>query len=154
QMLRTVVTEQGVRSGLLSYVDGERRLTNLLHLGELLHRMCIEGQLGMTGLSKRLAELIAGADIQSEEYEIRLESDEEAARVITIHKSKGLQYGIVFCPFSWKDPWIPADANVVFHEQDKIVLDLTEAEESKEAQKREKLQDQMRMLYVALTRAK
>jgi exodeoxyribonuclease V beta subunit len=153
QMLRTVVTEQGVRSRLLSYLDGERRLTNLLHLGELLHRMCVEGQLGMTGLGKRLGELIAGTDMQSEEYEIRLESDEEAARVITIHKSKGLQYGIVFCPFSWKDPWILRGSNVIFHDGDKIVLDLVETEESKKAQWEEKRQDQMRLLYVALTRA-
>jgi exodeoxyribonuclease V beta subunit len=152
-MLRTVVTEQGVRSRLLSYLDGERRLTNLLHLGELLHRMCVEGQLGMTGLGKRLGELIAGTDMQSEEYEIRLESDEEAARVITIHKSKGLQYGIVFCPFSWKDPWILRGSNVIFHDGDKIVLDLVETEESKKAQWEEKRQDQMRLLYVALTRA-
>ena len=49
-MLRTVVAEQNVRPRLLSYTDGERRLTNLLHLGELLHHMGVEGQLGMSGL--------------------------------------------------------------------------------------------------------
>jgi exodeoxyribonuclease V beta subunit len=153
QMLRTVVAEQNVRPRLLSYIDGERRLTNLLHLGELLHHMGVEGQLGMSGLFKRLDELIHSQVIQSEEYELRLESDEAAARIITVHKSKGLQYGIVFCPFSWKDPRKPGDENVIFHEQDRIILDLTKDSASKAAQEKETLQDKMRLLYVALTRA-
>jgi len=153
QMLRSAILEQGVRARLLSYVDGERRLTNLLHLGELLHRMCVEGRLGMTGLLKQLSELIGGTDIQNEEYEVRLESDEDAVRVITVHKSKGLQYPIVFCPFSWKDPWGPKDENVIFHENNKIVLDLAGAEASRNTQGEERLQDKMRSLYVALTRA-
>lgn len=153
QMLRTVVTEQGVRSRLLSYVDGERRLTNLLHLGELLHRLCVEGQLGMSGLSKHLNELMLGNDLQSEEHELRLESDEKAVRVITVHKSKGLQYGIVYCPFAWRDPWVHREANVVFHDHGQVVLDLAAGEASVEAQKLERLQDQLRLFYVALTRA-
>jgi exodeoxyribonuclease V beta subunit len=164
QMLRTVVSEQGVRPRLLSYPDGERRLTNLLHLGELLHRMCVEDQLGMSGLFKRLGELIRSPEIQSEEYELRLESDEAAARIITIHKSKGLQYGIVFCPFAWKNPPTRSrsnsrqtskqqEKNVIFHDGDKIILDLESLPSSVAAQEEETFQEKMRLLYVALTRA-
>ena len=59
QMLRTLLLEQGVRARLLSYPAGERRLTNILHLSELLHAMCVEHRLGITGTLKRLAEQIA-----------------------------------------------------------------------------------------------
>ena len=55
QMLRTLLLEQGVRARLLSYPAGERRLTNILHLSELLHAMCVEHRLGITGTLKRLA---------------------------------------------------------------------------------------------------
>ena len=98
QMLRTLLLEQGVRSRLLSYPLGERRLTNVLPLSELLHGMCVEQRLGMTGTLKCLAEQIQNPDAtRSEQYEQRLESDEEAVRIVTIHKSKGLEYPIVFC---------------------------------------------------------
>src|SRR5208283_5159488 len=75
-MLRTLLLEQGVRARLLSYPAGERRLTNILHLSELLHTMCVEHRLGITGTLKRLAEQIQNPDTtRSEQYEQRLESD-------------------------------------------------------------------------------
>ena len=154
QMLRTLMLEEGVRARLLSYPSGERRLTNLLHLSELLHAMCMEHQLGMAGTLKRLAEEIQSPDIaRSEQYEQRLESDEKAVRIVTIHKSKGLEYPIVFCPFCWgdADPW---DRSVIFHRDGMLTLDLEESEEHREAQRSELLAEKMRLLYVALTRAK
>src|SRR6202011_79735 len=77
QMLRTLLLEQGVRARLLGYPAGERRLTNILHLSELLHGMCVEHRLGMTGTLKTLAEQIENPDTtRSEQYEQRLESEE------------------------------------------------------------------------------
>ena len=37
-----------------------------------------------------------------EESDCRLESDEDAIKVLTIHKSKGLQFPVTFIPFSWR----------------------------------------------------
>ena len=60
QMLRQLSAEHGVRRRLLSYPDGERRLTNFLHLAELLHTACVEHRLGMNGLLKWLGQQMQG----------------------------------------------------------------------------------------------
>jgi exodeoxyribonuclease V beta subunit len=155
QMLRTLSVEQGVRGRLLSYRDGERRLTNLLQFAELLHTVCGENRLGMTGVLKWLGEQTSGGNaLRSDDYELRLESDAEAVRIATIHKSKGLEYGIVFCPFCWGDA--KTRAAVMFHgtESGGLTLDLEGSEENERAQFTEALAEKMRLLYVALTRAK
>ncbi len=155
QMLRTLLLEQGVRARLLSYPSGERRLTNILHLSELLHAICVEHRLGITGTLKRLAEQIENPDTtRSEQYEQRLESDEEAVRIVTIHKSKGLEYPIVFCPYSWSDAEPGRDQSVIFHQDGKLTLDLEGLDAHRRAQRSESLAEKMRLLYVALTRAK
>ena len=155
QMLRTLLLEQGVRSRLLSYPSGERRLTNILHLSELLHAMCVENRLGITGTLKRLAEQIQSPDsTRSEQYEQRLEKDEKAVRIVTVHKSKGLEYEIVFCPFCWGDAEAYSGQGVIFHQNGNLTLDLEKSEAHQRAQRSELLAEKMRLLYVALTRAK
>ncbi len=155
QMLRTMLLEQGVRSRLLSYPSGERRLTNILHLSELLHAMCVENRLGITGTLKRLAEQRQNPDVaRSEQYEQRLEKDEKAVRIVTIHKSKGLEYEIVFCPFCWSDAEPFSGQGVIFHQNGNLTLDLEKSEAHQRAQRSELLAEKMRLLYVALTRAK
>ena len=68
-----------IRARCLRYSDGERRLTNLLHLAELLHRLCRESRLGMSGLLKRLKRGNPKADAaHRDEYELRLEQDARA----------------------------------------------------------------------------
>ena len=103
-MARTLVSREQVKRRLGAFPDGERRLTNLLHLLELLHPRLQEEKLGMEGLLKWLGERrqLAG-DVAPEEHEIRLETDEMAVKIVTIHKSKGLEYPITFCPFLWGD---------------------------------------------------
>jgi exodeoxyribonuclease V beta subunit len=155
QMLRTLLLEQGVRPRLLSYPAGERRLTNILHLSELLHAMCVEHRLGITGTLKRLAEQRQNPDTaRSEQYEQRLEKDEKAVRIVTIHKSKGLEYEIVFCPFCWSDADTYSGQGVIFHQNGKLTLDLGKSDAHQRAQRSELLAEKMRLLYVALTRAK
>ena len=155
QMFRTLLLEQGVRARLLSYPAGERRLTNLLHLSELLHAMCVEHRLGITGTLKGLAEQRQNPDTtRSEQYEQRLESDDEAVRVVTVHKSKGLEYAIVFCPYCWSDAEPYRDQSVIFHEKGKLTLDLEKSDSHRRTQRCELLAEKMRLLYVALTRAK
>jgi exodeoxyribonuclease V beta subunit len=155
QMLRTLLLEQGVRSRLLSYPSGERRLTNMLHLSELLHALCVESRLGITGTLKRLAEQMQNPDAsRSEQYEQRLEKDEKAVRIVTIHKSKGLEYEIVFCPFCWSDAEPYSGQGVIFHQNGNLTLDLEKSDANQRAQRSELLAEKMRLLYVALTRAK
>jgi exodeoxyribonuclease V beta subunit len=154
QMMRALLIGEKVRSRLLRWRDGERRLTNILHLIELLHAACVENRLGIDGLIKWLARQISLGGELKDEHELRLESDEDAVRIVTIHKSKGIEYGITFCPFARKEPWSGAKEFLKFHEDDKLVLDLEESAEHKKIRNREELAESVRQLYVGLTRAK
>src|SRR5881392_1151240 len=154
QMMRELLVREKVRSRLLHWRDGERRLTNVLHLIELLHAACVENRFGIDGLIKWLARQISSGGEVRDEHELRLENDEDAVRIVTIHKSKGLEYGITFCPFVRKEPWGGAKEFLKFHEDDKLVLDLEESAEHKKIQNREELAESVRQLYVGLTRAK
>ena len=154
QMMRELLVREKVRSRLLHWRDGERRLTNVLHLIELLHAACVENRFGIDGLIKWLARQISLGGELKDEHELRLETDEDAVRIVTIHKSKGLEYGVTFSPFARKEPWSGAKEFLKFHEDDKLVLDLEESAEHKKIRNREELAESVRQLYVGLTRAK
>jgi exodeoxyribonuclease V beta subunit len=157
-MFRLFLVREQIKERLLGYPDGERRLTNVLHLLELLHRQTTEKQAGIAGLLKWLAEQQDPNTPRLEENQLRLESDENAVKIVTIHKSKGLEYPIVFCPFSWEGSLI-SDREFVFHDtaqDDRLSFDLgSEARDQNLAQAHnERLSENLRLLYVALTRAK
>ena len=160
QMFRSFMQREQVRPRLLAFPDGERRLTNLLHLSEVLHRASVEHRLGVSGLLKWLGEQRESGDQVAEEHQLRLETDEKAVKLVTIHKSKGLEYSVVFCPFSWKGANIEhgGEEQVFFHEQGdgNLVRDLGSADYDahKQQARVERLAENVRLLYVALTRAK
>jgi exodeoxyribonuclease V beta subunit len=159
-MLRFFLEEEKILPRLMAFADGERRTTNVLHLMEVLQEAWVERKLNMTGLLKWLFEQRDPEAPRSEEHQLRLESDENAVNLVTIHKSKGLEYPIVFCPFSWdgvrgrkrKEP-------VVFHDpqnRTRLVVDLGSDDDRihRALAEKEELAENMRLLYVALTRAK
>jgi len=150
-MIRELLVRESARARLLRLVDGERRLTNLLHLIELLHSACTQNGLGIDSLIAWLARQMSDSGEGKEEYELRLESDEDAVRIVTVHKSKGLQYGITFCPYSWRT--VRSREFTKFHDSGELALDLAANPEHKEAQAREELAESVRQLYVAVTRA-
>ncbi len=154
--LRRLLADYRVRQKLLALDDGHRRLTDLLHLAELLHQ--VEHHVdGIAGMLKYLADRIQQPDARSDDERIRLETDADAVQIVTIHRSKGLEYPVVFCPFAWEGGW-PARAPR-FHYRDERrypVLDLGSenmAEHGRLAQE-EWLSEQLRLLYVSLTRAR
>ena len=156
-MFRQLMNQEGVRERLLSLSNGERRLTNVLHLSEILHTASMEKNLGMTGLLKWYFVQKDPDTPRQEIHQLRLESDEDAVKIITIHKSKGLEFPIVFCPFGWGQSRVPQD-DFVFHDMDadrRITLDL--GSEDREAHRvlaqNELLAENLRLLYVAVTRA-
>jgi exodeoxyribonuclease V beta subunit len=151
---RTMLSRERGRERILSLSDGERRLTNILHCGEVLHQAATEGPLGMDALSAWFGERVC-APPENEEFQIRLESDAKAVRIVTIHVSKGLEYPIVFCPFSWGGVFEPDDT-VVCHDGYRQVVDFGSAdfERHRIAAGNEALAENVRLLYVALTRAK
>ncbi len=157
-MFRKLMARERIKARLLDLADGERRLTNLLHLAELAHQAEVEQRLGPDGLIKWLANQRLSGQKGSDDQQLRLESDARAVRIITMHKSKGLQFEVVFCPFLWSG--VRADKNAaMFHDprkEDRLTLALGPdilPDYQLQAQK-EALAENIRLLYVALTRAK
>ncbi|MEK6655406.1 MAG: exodeoxyribonuclease V subunit beta [Thermodesulfobacteriota bacterium] len=157
KMFRRLLEREEVRSRLLAFPDGERRLTNLLHLSEVLHREASVKKPGMAALLKWLSEHRDPGTPRGEEHQLRLESDSRAVRIVTIHKSKGLEYPVVFCPFPWGDS-SERDEFISYHDpvDRQQVCDLGSDDFSSHRQpaNREKLAEEVRLLYVALTRAR
>jgi exodeoxyribonuclease V beta subunit len=157
-MFRGWMAREKIKARLLAMPDGERRLTNLLHLGELVHQAEVEQRLGMDGVTKWLDDRIHNSDADGEQQQLRLESDARAVRIITMHKSKGLQFDVVFCPFVWTGARLDPAA-VAFHDPDNhhtLTLSLGPdiAAGHQQQARRESLSENLRMLYVALTRAR
>ncbi len=162
--LRRLLDEQNVPARLLALTGGERQLTNLLHLGELLQRAAVELRRGPRGLVEWLGTMrrdaAARAEAVGESAQIRLESDARALKLVTIHKSKGLEYPVVFCPYLWDGALLKgADKEYVrFHDEaagNRPTIDLAGKDSRHcEQSEREALAENLRLLYVALTRAK
>jgi exodeoxyribonuclease V beta subunit len=151
---RVLLAGEGVRGRLLRKPDGERRVTNLLHCLELLHRASHDHGYGVEGLRAWYAEKLALAE-ETEEYQLRLETDDRAVKILTVHVSKGLEFPVVFCPFMWGGTKERGEV-VSFHEDYRLVKDFGSPryEGNRAAARRETLAESMRLLYVALTRAK
>jgi exodeoxyribonuclease V beta subunit len=153
-MLRRLLHDFKLPQALIQRTDGERVLTNLLHLSELMQQAAAELD-GEQALIRHLSEHLALAGQAGEEQILRLESDEQLVKVVTIHKSKGLEYPLVFLPFICSSK--PVDGSRLplhFHDADghaQISLKPTAAliEQADD----ERLAEDLRLLYVALTRA-
>lgn len=152
--IRLLMLQEGVRGHLLGYKDGERRLTNLLHCCDLIHDMEQTGRPGVSGVVSWFCDRISLME-RDEAYQIRLETDEHAVKILTVHISKGLEYPIVFCPFLWVG--IRDYDNVIsYHEKYDMVKDFGSGEyqQMRKYARKELLAESLRLLYVAVTRAK
>ena len=157
-MARALMTGERVREVLLALPDGERRLTNVLHCFDVLHQASLERKLGVDGLLKWFVQHLTDTSAR-DQFQIRLESDDKAVKLVTIHRSKGLEYPVVFVPFSWGAAGLPGDEPLSFHPRENdpaLVLDLGPkyGEGHREKTLREILAEDLRLLYVALTRAR
>lgn len=157
---RQLLNEISGQKQLLSLPEGERKLTNLLHLAELVQAQSTQEDGGMTSLLHWLATRIQSIDPNDETGQLRLESDEQLVHIITIHKSKGLEYPIVFCPFLW-DSQVRTrrDEVVTFHDVDQdyqsyVAFSEPELSRATELNQKEQAAEALRLLYVALTRAR
>lgn len=153
-MLRRLLHDFRLPQTLIARSDGERVLTNLLHLSELLQQAAAELD-GEQALIRHLGEHLALSGQAGEEQILRLESDEQLVKVVTIHKSKGLQYPLVFLPFICSSK--PVDGSRLplhFHDENgKAHVSLKPTAALIEQSDNERLAEDLRLLYVALTRA-
>ena len=155
-MLRRFIHELGLPSALLREAGGERRLTNLLHLAELLQSASSQLD-GEQALIRWFAEQVAGQGESSDERVLRLESDADLVKVVTVHKSKGLEYPLVYLPFAVTARKTDRRNRSFFEfvTADGVRrIDLALSDEALNAVDRARIEEDLRLLYVALTRAR
>jgi exodeoxyribonuclease V beta subunit len=135
--------------------DGERALTDLLHLAELLQHASVAFD-GEHALIRHLAEQRADAGSGDDARKVRLESDADLVQVVTIHKSKGLEYPLVFLPFAYAfRPIKGGDLPLKWHDDaGRLQLALAADDAALARADRERLGEDLRKFYVALTRAR
>jgi len=153
-MMRNLMRSQKLHQHLLSCDNGERRLTNLLHLSELIHHQSREQSLSMEEVLRWLKQQQQTS--HSKKGELRLESDEKLVKIVTIHASKGLEYPIVYCPFVGMDDEKSISGVFGFNQEDTAFLEIgsPDFKEHKEIKAADQRAENMRLFYVALTRAK
>ena len=158
-MFRRWLRQQQRDQYLLGFVDGERRLTNLLHLAELIHTETRLHGHGMHALIRWLQQKAEAAEAE-ETHQLRLESDAELVQIVTIHKSKGLEYAVVYCPYLWQEREPSKHAWFSWYDttQGEGVPCLQADSLATDAQRQQRWEEEkaenLRLLYVALTRAK
>jgi DNA helicase II / ATP-dependent DNA helicase PcrA len=130
-MLADVVAREAAR--MLAFADGERRITHLLQLGEQLQEARAR-RLGPQGQLDWLRAAIAHADREDEAQWPNLESDASRVQILTLHKSKGLEFPLVFLP-GWEEGVFPSQRSL---------------DEGGLAS----LEEERRLGYVAITRAR
>lgn len=154
--LQELLAVERIPARLLRRPYGERRLTNLLQLLELLQVA--------SGEHPGMDELLRWLDDRRTEREgdtaqrLRLESDEGLVKVVTLHKSKGLEYPLVFIPFPWSYfKGSGGEAPVFFHApgDKRACLDLGSGDRGIHArlERTERLAERLRLFYVGVTRA-
>lgn len=162
---RALLGELDVVPRLLGEPGGERRVTNVLHLGELLHEASTTRHLGPVALGQWLERARHDPRVRdqatAEAMQLRLESDAEAVRVVTVHRSKGLEYPVVVCASLATSRGEPAGAPrpVLFHDPEaahrpRLCLGGPERERAAGLAAEEALAEGLRLAYVAITRAR
>ncbi|MBQ0753159.1 MAG: exodeoxyribonuclease V subunit beta [Gammaproteobacteria bacterium] len=138
---------------LKSDLFGERRLTDVLHLCELLQHQHSLG-IGPRELARWLQRQREGVGEVADEQKLRLETDDQLVQITTIHGSKGLQYPIAFVT-GMSAPGKPQGGDITwFHDENgNLQAHYNASDEAKAQAKREQRAEEMRLLYVALTRS-
>lgn len=153
-MLHLVLHRRQVVSRLVARSGGERKLTNFLHLAELLQAAA--GRYRMDELVRWFSQQIHAPEPEAASQQLRLESDGDLVKIVTIHKAKGLEYPLVFLPFLWSARQVRSDGIFSFHGPDgHLYVDVGSGQvENYRQAERERLAEDLRLLYVAMTRAR
>lgn len=152
--------EQSIMDHLARASDAARNITDLRHLMNLLHEFERGDAPAPERLIRKFAETIAQAtDTPPKAHEVRLETDADAVTIMTMHGSKGLQFPIVLVPSLWQRTVKPPTENTTYHKEttdgSATILPVGEAFDAtaKQVIMRENLEENLRLTYVALTRA-
>lgn len=144
---------------LLEQPSGERRLTDLRHVAQLLEHAAAGQSLGLAALTRWLEDRINDPDGGSADRIRRLDSDAAAVQILTVHGSKGLEFPVVYVPYGWDAAKNPEPDRLLLHENGRRILDVGGKgspgyAERKRTHDEEEAGEELRLLYVAVTRAK
>jgi len=157
-MMTDLLKNENISETLFNRSRGERSFTNINQLIEILHDAEHKDRLSPVELVDRFAELLSNDFSGQKEYEIRLESDENLVKVMTMHKSKGLEFPVVFCQFtpkSFRSAGVVSYHNPEFN--NRLIMNMDSkalSDKEKALLKQENMAEEIRLIYVALTRAK
>ena len=159
-LFEAISVSEDLQRRILAQHDGDRLLTDLRHIAQALHAESLAVHLGVSALlgwlRRRRDE--AGREGGGQEGSRRLETDAAAVQVITVHTSKGLEFPVVLVPFAWTH-WAPDLDTAVFHDDAGHRVRDVGGPTSPQwrahvaSHKQEGIDDELRLAYVALTRA-
>lgn len=160
RMWRELALREGIAERLLAHADGERRMTNVAHLVELLHGRAENEGLDLGQLARALGHARETPIRDADAEQLRLESDEDLVNIVTVFRAKGLEYPVVYCPFLWDgNQQSGRGSAVIFHPHGAgggAMVDLggPDVETHRRIAAAEELAGELRLAYVALTRAR
>ncbi len=155
RMFQGLVTRRDALAHILRFDGGDRVVTNLRHVAELVHaEEQGRGLRPLAALAWLVEERQRAGTVEGGASEMRLESDAAAVQIITMHKSKGLEYPVVYCPYLWRSPM--KDRFPTWHDGEGAVMQLHPEADPTSVDRRyqEARAEALRLAYVALTRAK
>ncbi|MBE7160699.1 MAG: UvrD-helicase domain-containing protein, partial [Williamsia herbipolensis] len=160
-MVERLTLRRDLYARVLSTHDGERAMTDHLHLASLCHRHMVTERAGLPGLVRWFSERREDPTVGDQaEQSRRLDRDAHAVTIMTVHGSKGLEFPIVHVPFGWDSARMPSPQTLEFHdEQNRRVLDVGGPEapgypRRRSAAEAEDSGEELRLFYVAVTRAR
>ncbi|MGR8999978.1 MAG: exodeoxyribonuclease V subunit beta, partial [Gammaproteobacteria bacterium] len=167
-MMQHLLTQENIRESISKSPMAERQLTNLTHLIELVQQAAVDEHLGINKTLDWLKTAITKADrnkSSAENQQLRLESDDDAVKIVTMHRAKGLEYPVVFCPCLWqRNNRLNSEKSLIKchvpspedNSKGCMIVDLgSENFEVHRVQAlKEELAEDLRVFYVAVTRAK
>ncbi|KGQ70678.1 hypothetical protein OA57_04750 [Chelonobacter oris] len=153
-MIHCILQQQKLVPKLLAMADGERAVTDILHLAEFLQQGASlnENEYALLSWFEQTVRL---HNPEADEVRLRLESERNLVKIVTVHKSKGLEYGVVWLPFLGRGQLQPRKSSRLtrYHdEKNQLYYDLTSAHQADSL--KENMAEALRLLYVALTRAR
>ena len=149
--INQVLQHFNVEQGLIKHQpDGLRRVTDLRHLTELLQQQSLQ-LVGEAQLIHWFENCLLEPDHNSDNQQMRLESDANLVQIITLHSSKGLEFPLVFIPFA--SSYKTAQQALYHNEQQQLEVDFLIQEQNLQKADFERLAEDIRLFYVAVTRA-
>ena len=156
-MISAFLKNEAIPSRLFAMTGGDRMMTNINHIAEILHEKEYKEGFAPKELAFWFGNTISNPP-DDDEYTMRLERDDDAVNIITMHACKGLEFPIVYCPFLGHTAY-RGENYIIYHDPESdnkpvMYLDTNVDDDVKEIKETEDLAEDVRLLYVALTRAK